>query len=181
MNHADSGLAHGTNGSPQLTTENGDMEAKVKENEERVERIYPGNRTHEEYEDLARDPSHGNEVLPQGIKERDIGLELEKNGVLNKIIRDKQDDKGAEFIDTVTGIKWDIKSFASNPNGHKSPRKGAFKLEKAIEKIEKEFAHNHNVIIDTRDLTPSDKESLMKAIRDKGYSNRIIWYPWKGE
>lgn len=37
MNHADSGLAHGTNGSPQLTTENSEMEAKVKENEESIQ------------------------------------------------------------------------------------------------------------------------------------------------
>lgn len=41
MNHADSGLAHGTNGSPQLTTENGDMEAKVKENEAKVDNSSP--------------------------------------------------------------------------------------------------------------------------------------------
>ena len=40
MNHADSGLAHGTNGSPQLTTENGEMEAKVKENESKVDAPY---------------------------------------------------------------------------------------------------------------------------------------------
>lgn len=40
MNHADSELAHGTNGSPQLTTENGEMEAKVKENEAKVDVPY---------------------------------------------------------------------------------------------------------------------------------------------
>lgn len=33
MNHADSGLAHGTSGSPQLTLENGEMAAKALENE----------------------------------------------------------------------------------------------------------------------------------------------------
>lgn len=40
MNHADSGLAYGTNGSPQLTTENGEMEAKVQENEAKVDVPY---------------------------------------------------------------------------------------------------------------------------------------------
>lgn len=33
MNHSNSGLAHGTSGSPQLTLENGEMEKKAKENE----------------------------------------------------------------------------------------------------------------------------------------------------
>lgn len=36
MNHRDSGLAHGTSGSPQLTLDNGDMASKVKENEKKV-------------------------------------------------------------------------------------------------------------------------------------------------
>ncbi len=181
MNHANSGLAHGTSGSPQLTLENGEMAAKAKENEEKVKSNYQGDRTYSEYVDLARDPSQGNKVLPQGRKERDIGLDLENQGVLHKIIRDPQKDKGAEFIDIVTGIKWDVKSFVSHPKGITSARKGAFKLSKAIAKIEKEFANGHNVIIDTRRLTKFDRESLIKAVRDKSYSDRIIWYHKKGE
>ena len=38
MNHANSGLAHGTSGSPQLTLENEEMAAKAKENERKVEK-----------------------------------------------------------------------------------------------------------------------------------------------
>ncbi len=182
MNHGNSGLAHGTSGFPQLTINNGDMAAKAKENESTVSnKTYPGGRTYKEYIDLARDPSHGNRVLPQGRKERDIGLDLEKQGKLHKIIRDPQKDKGAEFIDTVTGIKWDIKSFVSHPKGTKSARKGAFKLSKGLAKIEKEIANGHNVIIDTRRLTKLDRESLVDAIKGKEYSSKIIWYHKKGE
>ena len=36
MNHGNSGLAHGTSGSPQLTIDNGDMAAKAKENEKNI-------------------------------------------------------------------------------------------------------------------------------------------------
>ncbi|MGN0679808.1 MAG: hypothetical protein ACI4JS_09115 [Oscillospiraceae bacterium] len=181
MNHRNSGLAHGTNGSPQLTIENGEMADKVKDNETKVANTYPGGRTYKEYVDLARDPSHNNMLLPQGRKERRIGLDLEKQGILHKIIRDPQQDKGAEFIDTVTGIKWDVKSFVSHPKGANSARSGAFRLDRAIAKIEKEFANGHNVIIDTRRLTIADKEALMKAVSDKGYSDRVIWYHRKGE
>lgn len=176
-----SGLANGTNGSPQISVENEELATKAKENEAKVAKTYQGNRTYTEYVDLARDPSHGNKVLPQGRKERMIGLDLEKQGKLHKIIRDPQKDKGAEFIDTVTGIKWDIKSFVSHPKGVTSARKGAFNLSRAVSKIEKEFANGHNVIIDTRKLTKTDTESLINGINDKGYSDRIIWYHHKGE
>ncbi|MBE6869115.1 MAG: hypothetical protein E7494_10185 [Ruminococcus albus] len=181
MNHGDSGLAHGTGGSPQLTIENQEMAEKAKENEVNVKKTYPGGRTYKEYVDLARDPSHANKVLPQGRKERMIGLDLEKQGILHKIIRDPQKDKGAEFIDTVSGIKWDVKSFVSHPKGATSARSGAFRLSRAIAKVEKEFANGHNVILDTRRLTKSDREALINAINDKGYSDRIIWYHKKGE
>lgn len=173
-----SGLAHGTSGSPQLTLENGEVAEKAKDNEKRA---FQGNRTYNEYVDLARDPSHANMVLPQGRKERMIGLDLERQGVLHRIVRDHQKDKGAEFIDTVTGIKWDIKSFVSHPKGHTSARSGAFKLSRAIQKIEKEFSHGHNVIIDTRRLTKSDRQALEDAIASKGYSDKVIWYHKKGE
>ena len=177
----DSGLAHGTGGSPQSTFENGEMANKAKENESNIKKMYPGDRTYQEYVDLARDPSHGKKVLPQGRKEREIGLDLERQGKLHKIIRDPQKDKGSEFIDTVTGIKWDVKSFVSHPKGISSARKGAFKVSKGIAKIEKEFANGHHVIIDTRRLTKSDIESLIKEVNEKGYSDRIIWYFKKGE
>ena len=36
MNHGNSGLAHGTSGSPQLAINNGDMAAKAKENERKL-------------------------------------------------------------------------------------------------------------------------------------------------
>ena len=36
MNHGNSGLAHGTGGSPQLTLDNGDMALKAKENEQAI-------------------------------------------------------------------------------------------------------------------------------------------------
>ena len=40
MNHANSGLAHSTNCSPQLTLENGEMAAKARENEAKVAELY---------------------------------------------------------------------------------------------------------------------------------------------
>nr|WP_289695304.1 hypothetical protein [Enterocloster clostridioformis] len=37
---------------------------------------YTGGRTQQELDNLARDPSHGNKITNQGIKEREVGLDL---------------------------------------------------------------------------------------------------------
>ena len=115
-------------------------------------------------EDLARDPSHGGRIEAQGIKEREVGLALEERGDLGKIVRDQQADKGAEFIDTTTGLKWDVKSFESYPHGHTSPQKGAFTVQRTMNKIYKEFDKGNNVIIDTRKLVPEHIEQLKKKL-----------------
>ena len=128
-------------------------------------------------DDLARDPSHAFRIEEQGIKERQIGLELEERGELGYIIRDVQENGGAEFIDTTTGIKWDVKSFESYPNGHTEPRKGAFTVSNAMKKINAEINKNHNVIIDVRKLVAEHVDLLKKAIDEAGISDRIIWYP----
>ncbi|WP_308126648.1 pre-toxin TG domain-containing protein [Priestia aryabhattai] len=138
---------------------------------------YTGGRTQKELDDLAGDPSHGGRIEGQGIKEREIGLELESRGDLGRIIRDQKADKGAEFIDTVTEKKWDVKSFESYPNGHTSPKKGAFTVDNAMKKIKKEFERGHNVILDDRNLTPEHTKQLKEAIQKEGISDKIIWYP----
>ncbi|EIT84450.1 hypothetical protein A374_15032 [Fictibacillus macauensis ZFHKF-1] len=138
---------------------------------------YNGGRTQKELDDLAGDPSHGGRIEGQGIKEREIGLELESRGDLGRIIRDQKADKGAEFIDTVTEKKGDVKSFESYPNGHTSPKKGAFTVDNAMKKIKKEFERGHNVILDDRNLTPEHTKQLKEAIQKEGISDKIIWYP----
>ncbi|CAH1228295.1 hypothetical protein [Paenibacillus sp. JJ-223] len=138
---------------------------------------YTGGRTQEELDDLARDPSHAGRIEEQGIKEREVGLDLEEQGILGRIVRDTQADKGSDLIDITTGIKWDVKSFESYPHGHTSPKKGAFTVKRAMDKIYGEFELGNSVIIDTRELVPEHIQQLRKAIEEDGIADRIIWYP----
>ncbi|ETT44824.1 WXG100 family type VII secretion target [Paenibacillus sp. FSL H7-689] len=138
---------------------------------------YTGGRTQKELDVLAGDPSHGGKIRDQGLKEREIGLDLEQQGKLGKIMRDPEENKGAEFIDVTTGQKWDVKSFESYPHGHTSPRKGAFTVVKSMDKINEEFDRGHNVVIDTRELVPEHIKQLKEAVKDAGVTERIIWYP----
>ncbi|GFN34159.1 hypothetical protein [Paenibacillus xylaniclasticus] len=128
-------------------------------------------------DDLAGDPSHGGKIRDQGLKEREIGPDLEQQGKLGKIVRDPQGNGGAEFIDTTNNVKWDVKSFVSYPNGHTSPKKGAFTVNNGMKAINKELDKNYNVIVDTREMAPEHVEQLKEAIEKAGVSDRIIWYP----
>lgn len=173
--------ASGTSGAAQTTLENHLLITISQDIESGIKTEYQGGRTRNQYIDLARDPSHGNKVLPQGRKEREIGLDLERQGILHNIVRDSTPNRGAEFIDSVTGIKWDIKSFVSHPKGQTSPRKGAFEISRAISVIKKEISRGHHVIIDTRRLTKTHISQLENAINDASLSDKIIWYHKKGE
>lgn len=134
-------------------------------------------RTQIELDDLARDPSHGGKITDGSKLERDIGLALEERGDLGHIVRDKTADGGAEFIDTVTGKKYNVKSFVSYPNGHTSPKKGAFTVDSSIKNIKKELNKNYNLIINTTDLTPEHRMELVNELKNQGIIDRIIFYP----
>ena len=138
---------------------------------------YTGGRTQKELDDLAGDPSHGGKIRDQGLKEREIGLDLEQQGKLGKIVRDPQGNGGAEFIDTTNNVKWDVKSFVSYPNGHTSPKKGAFTVNNGMKAINKELDKTYNVIVDKRDMIPEHVEQLREAIEKAWISDRILWYP----
>ncbi|MEY8347167.1 hypothetical protein AALF16_02440 [Bacillus cereus] len=134
-------------------------------------------RTQKELDDLARDPSHGGKITEGSKLERDIGLALEQRGDLGQIVRDPNPKGGAEFIDTVTGKKYDVKSFESYPNGHTSPKKGAFTVERALKNMQKEFDKGYNVIVNTNNLIPQHKLDLIKVLKEKGLFDRVIFYP----
>ncbi|WIY63169.1 hypothetical protein [Bacillus arachidis] len=134
-------------------------------------------RTQKELDDLARDPSHGGKITEGSKLEREIGLALEQRGDLGKIVRDPNPKGGAEFIDTVTGKKYDVKSFESYPNGHTSPKKGAFTVERALKNMQKEFDKGYNVIVNTNNLIPQHKLDLIKVLKEKGLFDRVIFYP----
>jgi hypothetical protein len=168
MGSGRSGLYSGTYG--------GLQPEKIKKTE-----AFQGGRTREEYSSLARDPARGTKVDYKGVKERSIALDLERQGKLGKVIRDPQPEKGADFIDTSTGQKWDIKSPISHPKGHTSVRKGAFNVDKMIANVKKEISRGNKVILDTRQLTSKDRQAFKDAIHAEGLDKSVIWYDKKGD
>lgn len=174
MSKGESGLFNGTNGckaSSESAVSAGDSNVKT----------FQGNRTREEYSALARDPARGNKVDNKGKKERDIALDLERQRKLGHVIRDPQAEKGADFIDTTTGQKWDIKSPVSHPKGHTSPKKGAFSIDRMMANVMKELSRGNKVILDTRRLTKDDRQLFKEAISKAGLDDSIIWYDKRGD
>jgi hypothetical protein len=142
---------------------------------------YTGGRTQNELNALEYDPAK--KAITSGSKnEAKIGLDLEEKGIIGQLERSA--DPKAEFIDSITGKKYDVKSFESTPIGSDgvpitSPRKGAFKVENAMKNIVKEFERNGNdiVIIDKSKLLPEHVNELTNAIEGAGLSDKIIWWP----
>ena len=98
MNHRDSGLAHGTSGSPQLTLENGEMAAKAKENEARLSALISNkfpydNQRGKRYDFTVRE---GRILLKNGI--RYANFVIDENGEL-------QLGNGHSFLANGKGVK----------------------------------------------------------------------------
>ncbi len=127
-------------------------------------------RTPDEYEDLARDPDHNFNIDDKTRIERQAGLELEVRGDLTgPIVRDPVTGRG-EFIDG-NGQVWDVKGFNSNF----PPKKGGFRLDKAMADIEDELSKGENVILDTTKLSQDHIEQLKNAISTMEWKGRIRW------
>jgi hypothetical protein len=125
----------------------------------------------EREDDLAADPAHNGKATPGSRREAEVGLGLEDSGHLRGPIT--RDPSGrAEFIDA-DGKKWDVKAFNSNFK----PRKGGYDLKNSLKKIQGEFDAGENVILDTKDLKPEHVAELKAAIEERGWSDKILWYP----
>lgn len=120
---------------------------------------------------LAADPAHGGKITKNGKREALVGLHLERAGKLpGPIVRESSGS--SEFIDA-HGQRWDVKAF----NSHFPQRSGGFKLERAMHKLETQFRGGENVILDTANLSRDHLQSLKQALEQRGYSNRVLWYP----
>lgn len=136
---------------------------------------YTGGRTEQELESLALDPAHSGSNRPidieKGQHEARVGLELEERGELKNIVRDSTGK--AEFIDGNGHQPWDVKSFNSNYK----PNKGGFRLDKAMNTINKSLEEGENVIIDTTNMTSEHVSELIEEIQKQGLENNILFWP----
>lgn len=94
---------------------------------------------------------------------------MEERGSLSNIIRDVTGK--AEFIDG-NGQTWDIKSFNSNYK----PKKGGFRLDKAMNTIKKSLFESENVIIDTSNMSSEHITELITEIKNQGLESNILFW-----
>lgn len=126
----------------------------------------------ERINELAKDPGHNGNISPKSLQEAEVGLSLEESGHLKgPITRDPRPD-GGEFIDADQKV-WDVKAFDSRW----PPKKGGFKLDRDIAKVEAEIAKGENVIIDTSNLNNEHFTALKIALQEKGLLDKIKWWP----
>lgn len=123
-----------------------------------------------EYDALARDPAHNLGINNKSKTERQAGLELEIQGVLDGPIIRNSNPAGAEFIDA-NGIKWDVKGWYSQyaPKGYSK--------QKVLDDLKESIIDNgENVIIDTTKLSPTHINEVRQIVEDNGYENNVVWW-----
>ncbi|WP_308916319.1 hypothetical protein [Jannaschia sp. LMIT008] len=125
-------------------------------------------RTQDELDDLARDPSHGGRISRSSEAERDVGLGLEERGEVPGPIR-RDPTGGAEFIDA-DGVEWDVKAYNSNfPNG--------FDPARVEEQLDLSRRLGENVMIDTRNISAADMNTLRQIVGDNGFGEIVRFWP----
>ncbi len=137
------------------------------------------------YEDMIFDPDKG-KITPGSRREAEVALALENRfttgagqGLTPPLTRPApiipppaQTPPSPDFIDG-NGQKWDVKGFYSTtPSGQ-----GAFQVNDAMQKINKEISRGENVILDTQNMTPAHIAQLRTAITNAGLDGNVVWYP----
>ncbi|WP_344903471.1 hypothetical protein [Actinomadura meridiana] len=135
--------------------------------------------------ELAKDPAHGGKISAKTEREAEVGLQLERDGLLpGPIKRAPFDEAGmdqGEFVDA-TGKYWDVKSspdlqpsYGRNP-GEPIPRPQS--AERFTAMVNKEIGEGRNVIIDPIGMTPERVNAMKQVVAaHPEWGGRVIWKP----
>jgi hypothetical protein len=129
-------------------------------------------------QELAQDPAHGGKPTPKGLREAEVGLEMERRGELPGPIRRAEMDNSdpafqkdqGEFVDA-TGQTWDVKApadlFPAGPKaGTPMPPglRGRYDGDIMEGVLARELTAGQNVIIDTKNLSPAAATDLARRV-----------------
>lgn len=151
---------------------------------ERRRGLVPGTPEYEaRLAELAQDPAHGGKISAKTQREAEVGLQLERDGLLQgPITRAPLDEEGndtGEFVDAI-GTHWDVKSspnlqppWGRNP-GQPIPRPQS--PEGFAGMVSNELAKGQDVIIDPIGMTPERVSQLKQVVAEhREWHGRIIW------
>lgn len=122
------------------------------------------------YDELSRDPAHGNATSPRIEQEARVGLRMQETGQLDGPIR-RDPSGGAEFIDA-NGKPWDVK-------GYHSEHANGFDLGK----VERDFTINmrstnpEGLVVDTTNMSDAHIDQLRDLFSRRGWQDHLRWYP----
>lgn len=126
----------------------------------------------DELVDFAKDPAHNKKLSVKSVREAEVGDALAKSGELKGPVTRDPNPKGGEFIDGDKMV-WDVKTPDS-----RFPKKDMTVVDGAVKDIEESLAKPEMVIIDTKDLTPTDLADLKAAVDKKGWKkDKVKFFP----
>lgn len=135
--------------------------------------------------ELAKDPAHNGAISPKTKREAEVGLQLEREGLLPGPIKRAPFDQAGrdqgEFLDA-NGKYWDVKSSPDlQPPWGRSPGKPIPRPqtpEEFTNTIVRELSKGQNVILDPTGMTPERLSQLKGLVAGHPeWKGRVIWAP----
>ncbi|MFE2415178.1 hypothetical protein ACFXDE_43355, partial [Kitasatospora sp. NPDC059408] len=154
------------------------IEQRLKELEER----FP-----DDFSELEKDPDKSWKVNPGSSDEARVGLDLREQGKLPPDMQRPPERGLGEFYVPSNGEYYDIKGVHSdwpplnNQRDRSKPFGGAYNPahnEKFVEKLDDQIVEKGRIVIlDMRNANQAAIDDLKAVIEQKGWGDRVIWYP----
>ncbi|MER7560556.1 hypothetical protein ABTZ46_26665 [Nocardioides sp. NPDC126508] len=135
------------------------------------------------FDDLSKDPDHGGKSNKNSRDEAATIMDLDGrpgSPFENGITRPDGPAQG-DFISD--GQAWDIKTVHSDwPPGvpdhvRERPFPNGYTDQKFSDTVQDQIDRGRNVLIDTRNASQADLDSMRRMVEEKGWSGNVYWYP----
>ncbi|WP_280398675.1 hypothetical protein [Nocardia carnea] len=136
-------------------------------------------------EELAQDPAKNGKVSPQSRREAEVGLSNENAGRVGPLERAHPGPNGedtGEFVDTDSGIHWDVKSSPDVIPDYRpadvagKPIPNPQTDDEFIEMIEDSLADGEGVMIDQSGMTEARKARLRQLVESHPeWQGKVLW------
>lgn len=136
-------------------------------------------------EELAQDPAKNGKVSPQSRREAEVGLTNENAGRVGPLERAQPGPNGedtGEFVDTESGIHWDVKSSPDVIPDYRPADVAGKQIpnpqtdNEFVEMIEDSLADGEGVMIDQSGMTEARKAHLRQLVESHPeWQGKVLW------
>jgi hypothetical protein len=148
-------------------------------------KLTPGTPEYDQYiEDLSKDPAKGGAVNAKSIREAQVAVQAEADGLIDgPLTRPPLDANGVDqgdFTDVSRGQNWDVKGSPdlrpSTMPGAGTPISNPQTAQEFADMINKELGKGENVLLDPDGMSPGRLAQLQQVVENNpSWQGRVVW------